>query len=66
MHSLHYLINQVVTQISKGNYKVYARVQSASGCFSIAEVNMNVTFNSIEGKDIIKFICFDGNERIKP
>ena len=57
------LSNQLgLTQIREGNYKVYARVQSASGCFSIAEVNMNVSFNSIEAKDITKFICFDGNE----
>ncbi len=39
-------------------------MQSASGCFSIAEVNVNVTFNSIEAKDITKFICFDGNKDI--
>ena len=57
------LSNQLgLTQIREGNYKVYARVQSASGCFSIAEVNMNVTFNSIEARDIGKVICFDGNE----
>ena len=51
-----------LTQIREGNYKVYARVQSASGCFSIAEVSMNVTFNSIEAKNVDKYICFDGNE----
>lgn len=51
-----------LTQIREGKYIVFARVQSASGCFSIADVNMNVTFNSIEAKDITKFICFDGNE----
>lgn len=57
------LSNQLgLTQIREGNYKVYARVQSASGCFSIAEVSMNVTFNSIEARDITKFICFDGTE----
>lgn len=53
-----------LTQIREGNYKVYARVQSASGCFSIAEVSMNVSFNSIKAKDIIKYVCFDGNEDI--
>ena len=51
-----------LTQIREGNYKVYARVQSASGCFSIAEFNMNVSFNSIEAKNVDKYICFDGNE----
>lgn len=51
-----------LTQISKGNYKVYARVQSASGCFSIAEFNMNVSFNSIEARNVDKFICFDGTK----
>ena len=57
------LSNQLgLTQIREGNYKVYARVQSASGCFSIAEVSMNVTFNSIEAKNVDKYICFDGNE----
>ncbi len=59
------LSNQLgLTQISEGIYKVYARVQSASGCFSIAEVNMNVSFNSIEARDIGKVICFDGNQDI--
>lgn len=59
------LSNQLgLTQIREGNYKVYARVQSASGCFSIAEVNVNVSFNSIEANDITKFICFDGNQDI--
>ncbi|WP_213188580.1 T9SS type B sorting domain-containing protein [Cloacibacterium caeni] len=57
------LPNQLgLTQIREGNYKVYARVQSTSGCFSIAEVNMNVTFNSIEAINVDKYICFDGNE----
>mgnify|MGYP000190281220 CR=1 FL=1 len=51
-----------LTQIREGNYKVYARVQSASGCFSIAEVNMNVSFNSIEARNVDKYICFNGNE----
>lgn len=51
-----------LTQIKEGNYKVYARVQSTSGCFSIAEVSMNVSFNSIKAKDIIKYICFNGTE----
>lgn len=59
------LSNQLgLTQIREGNYKVYARVQSASGCFSIAEVSMNVSFNSIEARDIGKVICFDGNQDI--
>lgn len=53
-----------LTQIREGNYKVFARVQSASGCFSIAEVNMNVSFNSIKAKEIIKYICFDGTQDI--
>lgn len=53
-----------LTKIRKGNYKVYARVQSASGCFSIAEVNMNVSFNSIEARDTGKVICFDGTQDI--
>lgn len=57
------LPNQLgLTQVRKGNYIVYARVQSTSGCFSIAEVNMNVSFNSIEAKNVDKYICFDGNE----
>lgn len=59
------LPNQLgLTQIREGNYKVFARVQSVSGCFSIAEVNMNVTFNSIEARDIDKVICFDGTQDI--
>lgn len=59
------LPNQLgLTQVREGNYKVYARVQSTSGCFSIAEVSMNVSFNSIEARDIGKVICFDGNQDI--
>lgn len=59
------LPNQLgLTQVREGNYKVYARVQSNSGCFSIAEVSMNVSFNSIEARDIGKVICFDGNQDI--
>lgn len=53
-----------LTQIREGKYIVFARVQSASGCFSIAEFNMNVSFNSIEARDITKFICFDGTKDI--
>lgn len=57
------LPNQLgLTQVRKGNYIVYARVQSTSGCFSIAEVNMNVSFNSIEARNVDKFICFDGTK----
>ena len=51
-----------LTQIREGIYPVFARVQSASGCFSIAEVTMNVTFNSIEARNVDKYICFNGNE----
>lgn len=59
------LSNQLgLTQIREGIYPVFARVQSASGCFSIAEVTMNVSFNSIKAKDITKFICFDGTQDI--
>lgn len=59
------LPNQLgLTQVRKGNYIVYARVQSTSGCFSIAEVNMNVTFNFIEARNVEKIICFDGTKDI--
>jgi len=31
-----------MTTIRDGQYKVYARVEYPGGCFSIAEINMNV------------------------
>ncbi len=59
------LPNQLgLTQIKEGNYRVYARVQSNSGCFSIAEVSMNVSFKSIEAVETVDYICFDGTADI--
>ena len=51
-------------KITKGNYKVYARVEFPGACFSIAEINMDVVLSGVELKNIDTYICFDGAEDI--
>ena len=51
-------------KITKGNYKVYARVEFPGACFSIAEINMDVVLSGVELKNIDTYICFDGFEDI--
>lgn len=53
-----------LSTIKAGNYKVYARVEYPSGCFSIVEINMNVVFGIIKLKDSETYICFDGTQDI--
>ena len=53
-----------LTTIRDGQYKVYARVEYPGGCFSIAEINMNVIFGVIKLNDSNTYICFDGTQDI--
>lgn len=57
-------ITQGLTTISAGQYKIYARVEYPGGCFSIAEVIMDVVFGKISLRNSDKFICFDGTQDI--
>lgn len=52
---------QGIQQIKEGVYKIYARVtDKAGGCFSIAEINMDITFNKVTANDTDIYICYDG------
>ncbi|QBO57165.1 T9SS type B sorting domain-containing protein [Chryseobacterium salivictor] len=52
----------VLTTIRDGNYQVYVRVQAPGGCFSIATINLDITFTKVEAKDETVYICFDGTK----
>lgn len=54
-----------LTKIVEGKYKVYARVEFSGGCFSIAEINMDVVFGTIKLREVDTYICFDGTEDIE-
>lgn len=56
--------NPGLTNIVAGTYKVYARAEYPSGCFSIAEINMNVIFGVIKLNSSNTYICFDGTQDI--
>jgi len=47
-----------------GIYKLYARVEYAGGCFSIAELNLRIKYKSIFVKNKNVYYCFDGKEDI--
>lgn len=53
-----------LTDIIAGNYTIFARVEYPSGCFSIVEINFNLTFGSIKLSNSDTFICFDGVQDI--
>ena len=53
-----------LTDIIEGTYQVFVRVQFPGGCFSIATVNMDVTFTKVLAKDKSFYICFNGTEDI--
>lgn len=50
--------------IKEGKYPVYARAEFPGGCFSIATVNLNITFTKVEAVDKADYICFDGTQDI--
>ena len=56
--------NLGLTDIVAGTYKVYARVEYPGGCFSIAEINMNVIFGVVKFNNSDTYICFDGTQDI--
>lgn len=50
--------------IVEGTYPVFVRVAFPGGCFSIATVNMEITFTEVVAKSQSVHICFDGTEDI--
>ncbi|MGZ5197211.1 MAG: hypothetical protein ACXWVZ_04695, partial [Kaistella sp.] len=53
-----------LTEIREGAYSVFVRVADQQGCFSIAEVRLNVTFSRVEADAKTEEICFNGFEDI--
>lgn len=48
--------------IKEGKYTIYARVEIPGGCFSIAQINLNITFNKVIAEDKNVYTCFDGTQ----
>lgn len=53
-----------LTSVNGGNYTVFARVEYPGGCFSIVEVNLQVTFGIIKLLPSDTYICFNGTDDI--
>ena len=56
--------NPGLTTVKEGNYTVFARVEYPGGCFSIVEVNLQVTFGVIRLNPSNTYICFNGTDDI--
>jgi len=54
----------VLNTIKEGIYTIYVRVEIPNGCFAVATVNMNVTFNKIVANEKNEYICFNGTDDI--
>lgn len=50
--------------IHEGKYAVYARVESPGGCFSVATINLDITFIKIIASEKSVYICFNGEKDI--
>lgn len=51
----------IYSDVRKGKNPMYARVLDiATGCFSIAEIEMDIKFNSVTANDADVYFCFDG------
>lgn len=53
-----------ISTVRAGKYEIFARIEAPSGCFSVATINMDVTFTEIQAKDAETNICFNGTENI--
>ncbi|KAK6021242.1 hypothetical protein OSTOST_13087, partial [Ostertagia ostertagi] len=53
-----------LTEIHEGTYSIFVRVAYPGGCFSIAEVKMDVKFFRVEANTKTAYICFDGVQDI--
>jgi gliding motility-associated-like protein len=54
----------VLNTIKEGIYTIYVRVEIPNGCFAVATVNMNITFNKIVANEKNEYICFNGTDDI--
>lgn len=50
--------------IKEGKYPVFVRVEMPGGCFSIATINLDITFTKVDSKDREEYICFNGTDDI--
>ncbi|MBU4538176.1 MAG: T9SS type B sorting domain-containing protein [Weeksellaceae bacterium] len=53
-----------LTEIHEGKYSIFVRVAYPGGCFSVAEVKMDVNFFRVEANTKTAYICFDGVQDI--
>lgn len=51
-----------LSTVTEGSYKIFARVDNGSGCFSIAEVNLTIIFTKIVANDKTAYVCFNGTD----
>ncbi len=52
-----------IDMISEGQYSIFVRVEDPiGGCFSIAEVQLNVVFDKVEAQNQTEYICFNGTD----
>ncbi|WP_185145811.1 T9SS type B sorting domain-containing protein [Chryseobacterium sp. SNU WT5] len=53
-----------VSTVKEGQYPIFVRAEFPGGCFSVATVNLNITFTKVEAIDRTAYICFDGKQDI--
>lgn len=54
----------IPNEIKEGKYTIYARVQNAGGCFSIAQINLDIIFTKVIANNKSVYKCFDGTEDV--
>lgn len=54
-----------IKTIKNGMQTIYVRVELPGGCYSIAIVNLDVTFKPFQAKNKDIYICFDGTEDVQ-
>ncbi len=57
-------VGSQVTTVKEGVYSVYVRVEEPGGCFSVAEIRLNVDFNEVVATNEVAQLCFDGSEDV--
>jgi len=54
----------VLGTIRNGIYQIFVRVEIPGGCFTVVQVNMEVTFTEIKVNEKNEYICFNGTEDV--
>ncbi|SFI11481.1 T9SS type B sorting domain-containing protein [Halpernia frigidisoli] len=57
-------VGSKLNSIKEGQYVVYARAEIPGGCFSIATVNLDITFTKVVANDNTVYLCFDGSQDV--